>query len=135
MGKGQMTVFNDHQTSKLTKTKLKGIISGDFKTLDKVQGTLQRPSGERWEGMILEGEADGQGVLTNVDGSKFQGLQKRGIKQGRGKFTKSGKVHEGFWVNNEKCQMFDENKGIFLDDDKVVIPDNESSDDEPDETK
>jgi hypothetical protein len=31
--------------------------------------------------------------------------------------------------------MFDENKGIFLDDDKVVIPDNESSDDEPDETK
>ncbi len=60
----------------------------------------------KWEGASKNGKANGFGILTKYNNgqfeSKFEGYYKRGIREGKGKFTHmDGSVKEGIFVNGQ----------------------------------
>ena len=52
------------------------------------QGTYTwKETGTHYTGIWVNGEMEGEGTMTYVDGSKYVGMFKNGVEQGQGSFT------------------------------------------------
>ena len=75
---------------------------GEFKDNEFIYGTIDFPSGNRYEGGIINSGFDGQGKLTLADGSVYEGEFKNNDFNGQGKLvTSDGKVLEGIFKDGE----------------------------------
>jgi len=59
--------------------------------------------GFNYDGDMLNGKPEGNGVLSYPDGKKYQGNFANGMKHGKGIMIWSNKRYEGDYVNNKRC--------------------------------
>ncbi|PCJ40594.1 MAG: hypothetical protein COA71_10130 [SAR86 cluster bacterium] len=64
--------------------------------------TLEWPDGTRYEGGVLNGKKEGQGVIYWADGSRFEGAFSNDLRNGPGAMTlPDGTVFTGIFSNNQ----------------------------------
>jgi hypothetical protein len=50
-------------------------------------GSIQYTAGDRYEGLLVDGQLDGTGMYTWADGSRYNGMFAMGQRDGRGTFV------------------------------------------------